>query len=108
MPSATPLVTGEALHRLHTAGIARLAISLDGADAATHDGQRGVPGSFDRTLRILLNARAGGIPAQVNTTVTHANLDQINRMADLLAGHRIVLWSVFFWSRSAVRRRASV
>src|SRR5262245_9364149 len=41
-PSATPLVTQESLVRLKQSGLHRLAVSLDGADAETHDGFRGV------------------------------------------------------------------
>lgn len=73
-----------------------MAISIDGADAATHDGNRGVAGSFDRSLRILADACDAGIPTQVNTTLTPANFDQIDAMADLLAAQPIVMWSVFF------------
>lgn len=95
-PSATPLVTPEALARLRDAGIARVAVSLDGADAATHDAFRGVPGSYDRTLDIVLTAQSLGIPVQVNTTITPANFAQVDDMANLLADQEIVLWSVFF------------
>ena len=95
-PSATPLVTGRALWRLKEAGMQRLALSLDGADAKTHDATRGVRGSFERTLQILANARASRIPVQINTTLTPENYCQIEAMAALLAEQRIVLWSVFF------------
>jgi AdoMet-dependent heme synthase len=95
-PSATPLVTVEALGRLQAAGLHRLALSLDGADAATHDAFRGVPGSFARTLAILADARRIGLPLQVNTTVTALNVHQIDTLAELLADLGIVLWSVFF------------
>jgi len=95
-PSATPLVTAQAIRRLRNAGISRMAISIDGADAATHDAVRGVPGSFDRSLQILADARAAGIPTQVNTTLTPANVDQIESLARLLARQDIDMWSVFF------------
>jgi radical SAM protein len=95
-PSATPLVTPEALAKLRDAGIARMAISLDGADAATHDAIRGVAGSHARTWEILAAAKSLSIPQQVNTVLTPANVDQIEPLADQLAEHSIVLWSVFF------------
>src|SRR4249920_2118408 len=50
-PSATPLMTRAAVKRFAEAGLVRLAVSLDGKDAAIHDGFRGVSGSFDRTLQ---------------------------------------------------------
>ncbi len=95
-PSATPLVTPAALRALRDAGLSRLAVSLDGADAETHDGLRGVTGSYDRTLEILADARQAGLPLQVNTTVTLQNVAQLDTLADLLATRGIVLWSVFF------------
>lgn len=95
-PSATPLVTSEALRGLKDAGLSRLALSIDAADAATHDSFRGVPGSFDRTLHILREANGIGLPIQVNTTITKRNVHQVDAMADLFADLGIVLWSVFF------------
>ena len=95
-PSATPLVTEDALRQLRAAGLGRLALSLDGADAATHDGMRGVSGSFDRTLELIEVARALSLPIQINTTVTRRNRNQIDAMARLLENTGIVLWSVFF------------
>jgi radical SAM protein len=95
-PSATQLVTRRALRRLRCAGISRLGISIDGADARTHDAKRGVAGSFYRSLEILADAREEGIPTQVNTTLTPENVGQIDHIADLLARQQVVMWSVFF------------
>lgn len=95
-PSATPLVTDRAIHRLADAGIHRLAISLDGSTAQSHDSVRGVAGSFVRSLEILVRARELGISTQVNTTLTPDNVDQLDDLADLLAELDIMLWSVFF------------
>lgn len=95
-PSATPLVTLDALRQLRDSGLDRLAVSLDGRDAATHDSFRGVAGSFQRTLEILRQAKSLGLGLQVNTTVTRRNVDQIDAMAELLADFGIELWSVFF------------
>src|SRR6185312_17420531 len=41
-PSATPLLTREVIHRLKESGLARLAVSMDGASATTHDAFRGL------------------------------------------------------------------
>jgi radical SAM protein with 4Fe4S-binding SPASM domain len=95
-PSATSLVTSRAIGRLRCAGISRIAVSIDGADARTHDAMRGVVGSYYRSLHILDDARAAGISTQVNTTLTPANIGQIDRMAAMLALQHIAMWSVFF------------
>lgn len=95
-PSATPLVTREAIVRLQHSGLHRLAVSLDGATAATHDRFRRVPDSFDRTFQIISDARACDLPVQINTTIARHNVDEVDAMANLIAGEGIVLWSVFF------------
>src|SRR5450755_4403302 len=52
-PSATPLLTKEAIDGFKAAGVTRMAISLDGPDAASHDDFRGVPGTFERAMFAL-------------------------------------------------------
>ena len=42
----------------------------DGADAKTHDAFRGWEGSFERTLRMLADARDIGLPVQINTSIS--------------------------------------
>jgi AdoMet-dependent heme synthase len=95
-PSATPLATREAFQAAREAGIRRLGISLDGADARTHDAFRGWEGSFDRTLVMLRNARELGLAVQVNTTITRRNFQHIDAMAALLADQGIAMWATFF------------
>lgn len=94
-PSPTPLVTTEAIQRLKRSGIARMAVSVDGADAETHDRIRGVAGSFAMTRRMLRDALECGIPVQVNTTLTPHSYGQLEDIADMLAEYKIVLWSLF-------------
>lgn len=95
-PSATPLLTREAILKLKQSGLARLAISLDGPTAEIHDAFRRVHGSFEWTLRAVQWAREAGLPVQINTTITRHNLQQLDSMISLLDRLDIVLWSVFF------------
>ncbi len=95
-PSATPLVTPQAIEQLKAAGLSRLAVSLDGVDAATHDGIRGVEGSFQQALQIIREARAVRLPVQINTMVSKRNVEQVDAMAEFIADLDIILWSVFF------------
>lgn len=94
-PSATPLLDESALRALRQAGISRVAVSLDGADAGTHDAFRGVPGTFARTVTALRAARALGMEVQVNTTFARHNLDQLAAIAQLVGFLDARLWSVF-------------
>jgi radical SAM protein len=95
-PSATPLLTRDAIAKLKRRGLARLAISLDGPDAAIHDDFRRVPGSFDWTLSAVRWAHEVELPVQINTTITRHNLPYLERMIALMHELGIVLWSVFF------------
>ncbi|MCC6589925.1 MAG: TIGR04053 family radical SAM/SPASM domain-containing protein [Bryobacterales bacterium] len=95
-PSATPLLTPQAIDRIHQTGVARMAVSLDGPDAQLHDGFRGVDGSFDRTIAALEHAKAIGLETQVNTTVTRNNVHRLSEIAAIVAGSGSRLWSVFF------------
>ena len=95
-PSATPLVTRDAIRRLKDAGLHRLAVSLDAADEATHDAFRKVAGSYRRTLEIIEDSLAVALPVQVNTTIGRHNVHQLDRMVDVVSALGAVLWSVFF------------
>ncbi len=94
-PSATPLINRDAVRRFAEAGLVRLALSLDGKTAATHDGFRGVEGSFDRTLQILDWCRENGLETQIHTTVTRHVLADLPAIAEIIAQRGIKLWALF-------------
>ena len=95
-PSATPLLTRDAIAQLKQRGLARMAVSLDGSTAEIHDAFRRVPGSYDCTLNAVRWARELGLPVQINTTIARRNLDDFDAMVRLLEKMDIALWSVFF------------
>jgi radical SAM protein len=95
-PSATPLLTREAIAQLKACGLARLAVSLDGSTAEIHDAFRRVPGSYRWTMDAIRWARELNLPVQVNTTITRRNLSDFDSVVHLLGMLDIVLWSVFF------------
>jgi len=95
-PSATPLLTSDAIARLKSVGLMRLALSLDGSKAELHDGFRRVAGSYRQTLDAVRWCHEAGLPVQVNTTVSQYNVADLDNMIQLLTSLRIVLWSVFF------------
>ena len=95
-PSATPLLTKDIVVRLKEAGLARLAVSMDGASAETHDAFRGMSGSFARTLDAVRWANEIGLPVQINTTFSRRNIAEIDEIVALMEKLKITLWSVFF------------
>jgi radical SAM protein len=95
-PSATPLLSAEAIAMFRSAGVSRMAVSLDGPDAASHDGFRRVEGSFARTLFALEEAQRIGLETQVNTTVTRHSVTRLAEIARVVERSGAKLWSVFF------------
>ena len=95
-PSATPLLTAEAIEGFQAAGISRMALSLDGPDAASHDDFRGIPGTFDRAMFALTHARDIGLDTQLQTTVTRRNMARLREMAEIAREVRTKMWSLFF------------
>jgi len=95
-PSGTPLLNTRAIWRLKAAGVEAISLSLDGADAARHDGLRGVPGCFERTLAAARECAAAGLPFQVNTLVSEETLDDLPAIHRLAAALDAARWSLFF------------
>lgn len=94
-PSGTGLMQKNILADLKSAGMARVALSIDGPDAVVHDAFRRVNGSFEHTLRILNAAADLGIERQVNTTLGPHNIHLLGEMSELAKDLGVTLWSVF-------------
>ena len=95
-PSATPLLTREAMFKLKEAGLVRLGISLDGSTPEIHDHFRGFSGAYDRTLQAIEWASEAGLPVQVHSTISRHNVDDLDNLCDLFEKLKIVMWNVFF------------
>lgn len=94
-PNGT-LITEASAQKMVETGIQRISISLDGATAERHDRFRGVEGAFSGALSGIEHAKAAGLEFQINTTVTQANLndiEKIHRLAEKLGAvaHHIFL-----------------
>jgi radical SAM protein len=96
IPAATPSLTPVLVGKLKEAGLAQMALSLDGPDREIHDTFRGVPGAFDLTMRGARYAHSAGIPLQINTTVGAHNIDSFDEIARLVRDLGVVFWEVFF------------
>ncbi len=95
-PSGTAAVTEARLRALRDAGLARLAVSLDGATAEAHDAFRGVRGSHRHTVGIIERARTLGLPLQINTTVCRQTVSDLPELARQMEACGVVLWALFF------------
>ena len=80
------MVTKDLARRIVDAGVKRVSISLDGADATTHDTFRGIPGAFDAAVYGLRNLKQLGMSVQINMTIARHNARQLPRVLDLARG----------------------
>ncbi len=69
-----------------------VSVSIDGADTATHEWVRGVPGSFDKACQAVRNLAAADTAPQVIMTIMRDNADQVDavvRMAEDLGASSV-------------------
>jgi len=83
-PSTTPVLTRDAIRRFRELGVAIMGVSLDGPNPEVHDAFRGVPGTFEHSLKAIEWAREFALPVQVNTTVTRETLPHLSAVYHLL------------------------
>jgi radical SAM protein len=96
IPAATETLTRELVASLKESGLDQMALSLDFPRPELHDGFRGVPGAFARTVAAAGWAHEVGLPLQINTTVCGETAPYLEEMADFVSGLGIVFWEVFF------------
>ncbi|HXI01729.1 MAG TPA: TIGR04053 family radical SAM/SPASM domain-containing protein [Candidatus Saccharimonadales bacterium] len=96
IPAATPMLTEEVVRKLKEAGCAQMAQSLDFPTAELHDGFRGVPGAFAKTMQAIEWAHKHALPVQINTTLTARTAPHLEEMVALVGKLGIVFWEVFF------------
>jgi AdoMet-dependent heme synthase len=77
------LVTKEVARMIVDSGVKRVSISLDGADSATHDTFRGIPGAFEAAVAGLRNLKALGMSVQINMTIARHNAKQLPLVLEL-------------------------
>jgi len=95
-PSATPLLTADALCHLREAGVDAISLSIDGSNAGRHDVIRGIPGTFERTLAAARAARDVQLPFQINTLVCQETVDDLPAIHQLALEVGAARWSLFF------------
>ena len=80
------LVTKEVAQKIVDAGVKRVSISLDGANAETHDSFRGIPGAFDAAIYGFKNLKELGMPVQINMTIAKHNAAELPAVLEMVRG----------------------
>lgn len=82
-------LTSDLAHRLLSAGLSKMIVSVDGGTDAVHDASVGVPGALRRVREAIAAMSAAGLTLRrvtrlaFNTVVTRRNLDSIVEIVDL-------------------------
>jgi len=95
-PSVTPMLTPESIAKMASSGVKAVSLSLDGACAETHDGVRGIPGHFEKTIPAMKALVEAGLTVQINTTVMSGNVHEMADIAKIVKDCGIHMWEVFF------------
>ncbi|QSG13282.1 Radical SAM superfamily enzyme [Halapricum desulfuricans] len=95
-PAPTQNLTREVVQRFADAGIHRMALSLDGPDAESHDEFRGEEGSYERVQQAAQWAADAGLSIQINTTVTANTAESLPEIAEQVEDLGAAMWEVFF------------
>ncbi len=77
------LVDAAVARRIRAAGFSRIAVSLDGAIADTHDRFRRLPGAHARALQGLRHLREEGLSVQINSTIAQHNVSELPALLEL-------------------------
>jgi len=96
IPAATPALTESVVRKLKESGLDQMALSIDYPRADLHDGFRGVPGAFNKTMAAVEWAHQCNLPLQINTTLWAGSAPYLSEMATLVESLRAVFWEVFF------------
>ncbi|KXA91259.1 hypothetical protein AKJ64_04835, partial [candidate division MSBL1 archaeon SCGC-AAA259E17] len=78
------LANGEYMEELVNAGLNEILFSIEGSRAEIHDSLTRVPGSFNKVVESIRNAKKLGIRFRTNTTVTKENVKDLPELAKFL------------------------
>jgi radical SAM protein with 4Fe4S-binding SPASM domain len=76
------LVDRQMAAKIADAGFSRVAISLDGANAETHDRFRGQRGAYALAVAGIRGLREEGVSVQINATIARHNVAELPAMLD--------------------------
>ncbi len=95
-PSVTPILDPAMIQKIVGSGVKAVSISLDGSNAQTHEGVRGIAGHFEKTVDAIRALTSAGMTVQINTTVMRANVGELAEIAQIVSATGAHIWEVFF------------
>ena len=93
--SATPMLTRDAIDRLHECGVRRVAFAIDDVDPRRHDARRGLFGQYLATITAMGWAVGAGLEFEINTLVDRRNLHHLGALLTLAEKLGPEVWNLF-------------
>ena len=90
------LLNDKRVAALQAAGVSAVGVSVDSLDADYHDGFRGAPGSWAKTISGIDSCRRAGLMFQVHISVTDDNAHELESMIDFCRSSGAAVLNVFF------------
>ena len=90
------LLNDQRVSRLINAGVKGAGISLDSLNPEYHDGFRGAPGSWRKTMAGIDACRRAGLALQLHFSVTDDNADELDDMIGFARSIEAMVLNVFF------------
>jgi radical SAM protein with 4Fe4S-binding SPASM domain len=90
------LLTDKRVAALQDAGVSAVGISVDSLEAGHHDGFRGAPGSWAKTISGIDACRRAGLMFQVHFSVTDDNAHELESMIEFCRSSGAAVLNVFF------------
>jgi radical SAM protein with 4Fe4S-binding SPASM domain len=90
------LLNDKRVAALQKAGVSAAGISVDSLDAGYHDGFRGAPGSWAKTISGIDACRRAGLMFQVHFSVTDDNAHELDSMIEFCRSSGAAVLNVFF------------
>lgn len=88
------LITKEIVNRFKELSVLSVAMSLDGATPETNDSFRGVPKSFEKTVRAIEMLKEAGIAVRINVCLHKGILDEFGDLLNLFREWNITDYGV--------------
>ena len=88
------LITKKIVQKFKELGILSVATSIDGATPETNDSFRGVPGSFEKTVKAIEMLKEAEIPVRVNISLHKGNLNEFSGVLAFLKKWEITDYSI--------------
>lgn len=89
------LLNEDLIYKLYSSGVNYIHLSLDGAKAHTHDSLRGVPGSYNRLMKVMDLLKESPINVGASFMVTEESVEELEDVVKIAENKKISVLSFY-------------